>query len=553
MQVKNTRYDSKVFKEKQKQTLQSRKDILAVLGLTKDSDQYKHLELRDDKDKAEYRALPEFKAISNLMLIHYKDGITDKKILQNARGVIVHKGNQIIRRSIPYSEVQTLDALTPNKNGILSLNATRLEKGDSSVIQANIKDIIFNVYVEGTVIDVGLANGQLHLWTSHNLLPRGVTVGGEVVRKKASLESFHTPFTDSFEEIVMESDPRILDKNYMFGAGAIFSPYIHRFILVTRERVKASTGYIPPKGYLIYLGPQKQWEYDIGMSAREYGRQYEPRPINAVLEPPQDRDQSYILFRGNIGLAEANAHLRGDTHVKDFRFQGGGKIIITGKDVDGNTFQSQIQSRSYAHRELILGPGTHPYVDFVIGLSLKDYDLTIEQSISRFWNRYGDFEIPHARDKIYPACNALEDLPMELKGSSTVAPATPLHTMWYNYLLCTNMCVRKEACMYLKRYLADREALRSWLPLQHSSSAYRGIERDPEGDSAKIRSFVQKTKAEIERTEGDLDLALLTISGVNAAKILNTCRKQTNTIEESIAISEPHYKVHGSSAYTIEI
>lgn len=544
------RYTSKVFKERQKETLKDRKDILEVLGLTKDSDQYQMLELRDGKGK-EYAALPEFKAVQDLKLVHYKDNITDKEILHRARGVVVYMDQYILRRSIPYSETQTLNVLKPVK-GILTLTATKLELGDSDIIQARIDDIVFNVYDEGSVIDVVLVNGVLQLWTSRNLLPRGVRVDGKEVRKKASIESFHTPLTDSFEEIVGECDPRVLDKNYMFGPGARFSPYVHRFILVTRERVKASTGYIPPNGYLIYLGAIKQWEYDIKMTSDIYGEQYKPQTIKTVTQAPEDKTKSYILARGNIGLKEANAHLLGNPDIKDPRFRGGGKIIITGKDTSGNTFQSHIQSESYAHRDRILGPGTHPYVDFVIGLSLKEYDLTIDQGVNNFWKKYADFKVPHASNEIYPACDRFEDLPMVFQGSSATPPATPIRTIWYNYLLCTNKSVRPEACMYLKRYLADRDALHAWLSLQSADTTYRGVESDPEADSAKIRKFVQTAKVEIDRIEGDFDLALLTIDGVRAAKLLNTCRKQTNTFVESIAISEPNYKFHTPMGQTVE-
>lgn len=560
VQRSNSDYDSKAFQERQKKTITRRKEILKLLGLPEAKAYHKEIELRDDRRK-EFPTLPAFINRRGLEIVHYKDNVVDKEMLHKARGVVVYNNKYIIRKSIPYSETETLNKLNISKD-IITLNISKVGVADSSTIKALVTDIKIHEYVEGSVMDVVCVNGVLQVWTSHNLMPEGAILDGKTVAKPARIESFHEAMYESFERIVMGWDSRILDKDYMFGPGVQFSPFIYRFILVTRERVKAYTGYIPEGGYLIYLGPQKQWTYDmkepVGMPKDLYGEKSVENPvIRTVPSPPGESEEPFVLSRSSdLDVNTANAILRGKP-VSDYRFTEGGKLIITGIDSNGASFQAHVQSSSYKHREMILGPGTNPYNDFVVGLSIKQYDLTSREGISNFHYIYADFDVPHMSNVVYPLCRERKDLPLTIPQSDwdVTIPKSLLHCIAYNYIVCTNRWNRHEACMYLKRYIADRTGLVQWLAQRRPDDKYTGYGKDVEGK--RIADFVNTTKAEMDRSEsykvGGYEQALLTIDGVKASKLISVYRSNTGTTKDSVRISSPDYEFQPPKLPTIEI
>jgi hypothetical protein len=177
-------------------------------------------------------------------------------------------------------------------------------------------------------------------------------------------------------------------------------------------------------------------------------------------------------------------------------------------------------------------------------LSLKKYDFGVPVSIGQFYEKFAPLYIPDI-PTIYNQCNSYEELSVAI---TTVNPDARqlLRTMWYNYLVCSNVSVRPRVCLFLKRYIVDREALVSWIRSKNKSLHSESLSVK---DSNRLRSFVTKTELEIERsrsfqTGGSYQEGILFIEGEKAARLISICRKETNTKQESILISEPQAKFY---------
>lgn len=545
------RYSSDAFKSQQKDTALDRAKVLEVLGLPEGKGIEKYIEMPMKRVDA-FKDIPALDDIRGLKLVHpIKRDDVPREVLHKARGVIILNDKYILRKSIPYSESEIRDDIKKPNEQYVRLAASKVLDTDSDFRLVKPHELRIDKYIEGSVVDVMCANGKLHVFTSRNLVPQGIIVKGTVIRKEAKIESYHEPITTSFNRIVEECDPRIISKDYMFGKGVMFSPFIYRFILVTRERIKASTDYIPTGGFLIYLGPLKQWEYDLDIPSDIYGVQHDPQSIRTRLTPydGDELDRSYILARSEKGLSikEGEAILRGDTLIKDRRFAGGGKLIITGRDVNGNQFLSHIESSSYAHRESVLGTSTNLYDGFVMCMTLSPYDLTNKNDIKKFWTKFGDVDIPDMAS-IYEKCQLGIFLPVIPNVGTPTAPAEPIRTIWYNYLLCANLSVRSTVSLFLRRYIADRAHLIKWISRLKPTEQFTGVSVE---DATRIKDFVLRTRTEILRTEayklGGFEQALLFISSDKSARLISISRKQTDTKRESVLISEPHAEFYGGA------
>lgn len=530
-----------------------RKALLPVLGLRED--QARWFEILVKPNLEQHAHLAEVRAVRNIIVVHYIEIEGEEappEVLASVRGTIIYQlGGKyfVIRKSIPYTQDLVLDSLPSNKGEYVFSVPSGNQVRKISVGEAGLKIV---PYIEGTVIDIMKVDGVVQWYTSHNVLPKGVQQGGRNVYKKARW-GHHEAFTDDFENIIRVCDPGLLNENdELFPADCITSNKAYRFVLLTRERVRAEAAPISEKGVLIYLGCLTQFQYS-DFPELDFGdrteMEYQPRCESSI---PLANRPSIVQFNKSMTVAEANAYLAGP-HPELGVLSGGGKLVVQARTrTAGGTeiVTFHIKSSSYAYREQMLGDFADLYQQFLTVLNLGSYDFGDAASLERYYRDFPGVRLPTTREEAL----ALRDLIQEQEPlipeliRSRAAPATPLTHLWYLFLLCTNVSVREGVMRYLERYAEDVRFLQKWMFSLKPAEGFKA-RSDDEKDKKKAisdKSFIFTFKLEILRHEmynkGRGANTVMLLLGDKTMKAISISRRVTGTKMDSIAITEPELR-----------
>jgi len=560
------RYTGDKFEALQERTKAKRTEIARFLNLPPGSEDW--IELPEKKNPSEHAAAVELLRIKGLTIVKdiLKPGeVTPLVVINNTRGIIVYTAPDgqmaIVRKPISYNVDIVMDSLTVviDKKSRKEMEVVEftipLPGGLSTIIKPLVTSLSITPYVEGTIIDIMKLNGHVRWVTSRNLIPEGVKVGKDVIHHKASWMPFHEAFTDTLTNIFANVDPNMLIDNKLFPEDTLFSNRSYRFVVTTRERVRAHYDYVGKNGFATYLGCIQHWDNknpplsrDIIGDPHNETRIYKPK---TVAVPPKDRDMPYILDNSNnLTLADANAILSGPHPERDIRFTGGGKLIITASYTtpQGKAIKTfHVESTAYAHRNTIMGNEGNLYSHFVRKMSIAGYDFTDKESLNRFCMEFPCVKLPlentdFTLNDVKELVNEFCELPAEVHpNSAEVILANPIRHIWYNFLLCTNISVRPFVFYFIKRYITDLNYTKEWLKALTRDTVFTNFLTD------KDRNFALTTwRADIQRhanyNKGNgFNIVMLSL-GSKAAKMISLARKQSGTQAESIQITEPAAK-----------
>jgi hypothetical protein len=560
------RYSGVKFEERQRTTRPERVKLSETLGLPKGSDEWFEIPVKKSSDI--YQA-SELRAIKKLTLLHWIKKEGEKippEILHSVRGTIVYDMKSIIRKSIPYNDDIILDILeTFELEGEQYVKIPSTETGSfNDVLVSNVK--LFP-HIEGTIIDIMKINGEIQWFTSHNLIPKGVKHKGIVLHQKARWAPHHVPFTDSLASIFEECDPDLLEGDVLFPKKCLFSNRLYRFVVVTRERVRAYAGYVGPTGFAVYIGCQEQWDNNnppispdlIGEPHTEE-KIYKPKTVSS---PPLNQDEPYIIeYKDSMTIEEANIILSGPHMVTDKRFTGGGKIIVQAKysDYRGKSTKTfHVESTAYAHRRKITGDNFNLYGHFLSIMTLKNYVLSDEESLNSFCNIFPCLELPSdisgfTSDNLKCLVDNMSDkLHINvLPNSSDLIASSPIRHIWYNFLVCINVSQRPIVARYIERYVKDVMFLKSWLIKLDNKTKFLDLNGK---DNINQKKFALSAWKSIKRhplynKDHGFERIMLLI-GSKSGKLISLARKQSGTQRESIKLSEPGASFYERRTYAM--
>lgn len=577
--LSSKRFNTERFRNVQKYNLDARRKVVKLLNL-KDSDSEDWITIPPQKGLEEHQNFPEISALKGLMLVNtvsMEGKVTPSDIQNKARGVILFN-DQVIRQSIPFNETVICDMLIPQHNNKIVFEIKGTDGSPSQEIPAHMRDIKITPYVEGTIISVILINDVMHWFTSRNLLPQGLEVdasrlssakrkeialkrsegkskvsseelkGKVTIVKKARMRPYDKAFTDSFREILQESHPQFLNRDILFPGGCKSSKWEYRFLLLTRERVRAYHGYIPPNGFLVYLGPIKHWSNKSAKFPGPYHKTedlYIPSGISPK-DIPKDKDKSYVVQFDNMTIEEANRYLRGDLFDKraDPRFSDGGKLVVEintlGKDRHVIKKTIHVESTGYAHRFAVVGGGEDLYTEFLSKLNIRNYDFMDEKSLEKFTELFPTMILPGnpsiTPESIREEIALGEALPVMF--SKYLPTQSLVRLIWYNFLVCSNVTVRDEVYKFARRYRDDMTFLQSWLA--NEKNAYKNALDDK--DERRIKHCFDVYECFIKRdprySDKRFEEVVLSIQEP-LYNLINTSRKFSRTLQTSLQISNP--------------
>jgi hypothetical protein len=597
---KYQRYKGEKFEEAQCRTLSLRKAVLPALGLQPGEEEWLEMPVKPEREGVQ--ALDEIQSVKNLLIVHYierKGKKVPPHILSLGRGTIVYTiGGKyfIIRKSIPYTydiELNSISVVDGKCSFTIPIplpsttNKTNEFEMGTKTFTVPVENLHISPYIEGTVIDIMKIDGKVQWFTSHNLLPKGLIYQEKRIYNPARWAEHHIPFTKSMEDIIKEADPNLLDDKKLFPTNCLISNKLYRFVLLTRERVRAESMMLGEKGILVYLGCFNQFEYS---EMEEVGIKYGIADTSAPYEPicetsiPKNATKPYILrYISSMTINEANQHLRGNEKIPH-PLSGGGKLVVRANvtHLGGKqTLTFHVKSDSYSFRERVLGNTDNLYKRFVDIMDLSWYYFEDEDSVTEYYRDFPNVEIPgvlnptskqvnktELRGKQISQVNALKHevnnyiniLPKFRQLKPKIgAPDSPRTHIWYIFLLCTNISIRPLVSRYLERYAKDVDFMVNWLFKLDPKVAFEYIADKPSDKkkSEKNKDFVLKYKTEISRHElyskGNGINTILLLNGDKTAKAISIARHQTGTTKESIKISEVEERTPTYAAITSKV
>lgn len=560
------RYTTEDFKAMQAATLSRREKVLPVLGLTADA-HLSWLEMPVKLNLETYAGLEEVSAVSNLEIVHFikkKNEEVPPEVLSAARGTIVYTlvdGQRlIVRKSIPY----TYDILSNKIASEGEQYVFQIPEGSKTrTIKVPLEALKISPYIEGTVIDIMKVDGRVHWFTSRNLLPRGVMHEGKMIYKKSRWVQHHEAFTTSFENVIRLVDPGLLNENdELFPKNCATSNKLYRFILLTRERVRAEMASVSKRDLLVYLGCYTQFEYeDVKNAAKLLGEQhvkeYQPKTVPSI---PKDTTRAAIVqFDGNMTIEQANEYLAG-AHPELGVLSGGGKLVITASvsSVAGReNLLFHVKSSSYAYREQILAGADNLYKRWLSVIDLGYYDFTERTSTTEFYKDFPAATLPKTEQEVLAL---MDDVKAEREVHPTLVktdavPSRPITHIWYLFLVCANPALREMIMRYPKRYSADIQHLQEYLFKKKTDAGPpssikkvttpggRVPSSDDERKAERNREFIREFKSEILRHEmynkGQGLNTVFLLLGTKTERAINIARRDTNSMSSSLVITEP--------------
>jgi hypothetical protein len=583
---KYKRYKGDKFEEAQCNTLELRKKVLPALGLQPGEEDWLEMPIKPKREGVQ--ALDEIQAVKNLLLVHYIERKGEKvppHILALGRGTIVYTIGEkyfIVRQSIPYTYDIELNSISVNEGKCsftvpvpLPLNMKKPNEDEmgSKTFTVPVENLHISPYIEGTVIDIMKIDGKVQWFTSHNLLPKGLIYQEKSVYKPARWAEHHIPFTKSMEEIIKAVDPNLLKDNMLFPENCLISNKLYRFVLLTRERVRAESMMLGEKGILVYLGCITQFQYsemdEVGIKygVADKSLPYEPKCETSI---PKDTTRPFILrFESSMTIDQANNYLRGNENIPH-PLSGGGKLVVRANVVnlgEKRTLTFHVKSDSYSYREKVLGNTDNLYKRFVDIMDLGDYYFEDEISVAEYYRDFPNVAIPgvlgnvskqqNKTDLRAKQKNEISELKYEVNNYMVLvpkfltrrpkigAPESPRAHIWYIFLLCANISIRPTVLRYLERYSKDIDFMVDWLFRKLDPKSNFDFVADNPSEKKKAdknKDFVLKYKMEISRHElyqkGRGINTVLLLKGDKAAKAISIARHQTGTMKESFKISE---------------
>jgi hypothetical protein len=554
------RFTGAQFEGRQAATLKIRQQLLPVLGLEEGQEEW--FEMPVKKSVADFAAVDELANIEGLNVVHFIERPmeqTPAEVLNKVRGTIVWNREVVVRQSIPYRQEFVLEKLPiigtgDDRSIVLNTGLTKHTMKVSSVF--------IRKYSEGTIIDIMKLNGKVQWFTSRNLVPKGVKTDTDPrwIHQPAKWGS-HIPFTVSAERIMLAADPLLLDDRTLFPKKTKFSNRLYRFILTTRQRVRADADPVGPVGYLTYLGCFEQWSNNNPPEALR-AIMGEPHLDEDVYKPiypnvkPDDVTKPFIVqYTESLTPEKANEYLQGNTDVIDKRFSGGGKLIITGKVRSAGGKMKEItwhvKSLSYQHRETIIGNSENLYKQFLSCLDVSGYNFNIESSVEVFHEQFASLKLP-GKD-VNDICTfaklkelVLAEVPLPIVCNPVLLAdnlkARLSRLIWYNFLLCANVSIRPTVLMYLPRYVYDLAFISTWLLSVNKDTNFSNLDKDKE-KAAVQKSFIFKTKTSVQQHynyhRGEGVIHILESMGEVTPKLITLAHRINGSLEESIRVSEP--------------
>ncbi len=559
----NKRFVEERFKTAQRSTLKERIAIAETLGLPPRSEEW--FEMPTKATPGRHAGAPELGHIRGLSIVHFLDrGDPDipEEVIHKTFGTILWEKRVILRQSIPYRYdiiMESLKVSGKDKTATVKLNIPNYD-GSSFVENPLVKNVQIFEHTQGTIIDIMKINGEEQWFTAHNLLPKGVfTESGERIHKYSSWAPHHVAFTETLTRVLEQTNPETLEKGILFPLDTKTSNRLYRFVVASRDVLRAGAEYVGPIGHAVYLGCIEQWSNaEPPISEGMIGKPHEEKDIykfKTVFKTPENEDIPYIIERTkSLDVNEANRILAGDTTISDKRFRGGGKLIITGNVFKGgisSPFAFHGESPAYDHRKEIMGNDAHLYRYFTDIMDLSDFDLSNQDSLNLLSERFAplklplpntDFTVNDLKKSVFNMCSKL---PVNVDDSTfkESLKSNTLRLMWYNFLLCSNVSIRPTILLFLKRYIADMKHLECWL--EKLSKASKSME--------KARAdFVFKAYREIRRNsqynKGEGFSHVLILTG-KSGKLISISRKETGTQRESIQIAEPDATIYIKKNY----
>ncbi|CAH6420659.1 Hypothetical protein POVR2_LOCUS217 [uncultured virus] len=560
------RYVGSQFDRAQLVTLPFRRALVPVLGLREGDEKWFEMPVKENLST--FAHMEEVQAVQNLWIVHYieiKGENPPPEVLASVRGTIVYHNQgkySIIRKSIPYTQDIVLDVLT-EVDGKYALQVP--VSGGSRSIKVSPSSLKIVPYMEGTVIDIMKIDGVTQWFTSHNVLPKGVrdSTGRNVYKK--SRWGHHEAFTDDFESIIRTCDPKLLNsRDELFPKNCKTSNKLYRFILLTRERVRAEASPISERGVLVYIGCLTQFQYsdypemDFG---EKHDVEYVPRSEKSI---PADRPA--IVQFPEMSIEQANNWLAG-AHPELGLLSGGGKLVVTARVVGAGVTETHIfhiKSHAYEYRESILGNSPDLYKQFLTLLDLHLYDFTSKSGSDQYYHDFPSVVLPNTADEVAALRDTIlaeaEIVPVSAAERALV-PSTPVTHIWYIFMLCVNVSIRERVLRYLERYARDLIFLQQWMFTLKAAEPFKATARGT--DSAAVRKaqnkaqrdrdFILTLRTEILRHElynrKDANTVMLVL-GNKTSQAIGIARRVTGTSMDSIAISEPELREGSAESLT---
>jgi hypothetical protein len=573
------RFKDTKFVEKQAASRVRRRELLSVLGLALGMEDWFEMPQKKsatDFDVAELRKIKDLALVSP---VFDEEIPTPPEVLQKAHGTMIYKNKMILRKSTPYREEIVMDDLDLNDKDLLTFSLP-------NELEARVEDCTFSKFTEGTFLDIILANGSVHYCTFRNLIPAGVRAPVHL-QDDGKSEWLHqpgrwgansvVPFYNTFRDVCAKVDPNWLINDdgsvpeILYPRGCRFSPVRYRFIVVSRDSARANPEFIPPLGYLVYVGHAYEWTAADWSAAKlpdsERGVWHEESAVYRPRYPTYNpnlpgEDLSYIVQQEDLGYEGAKQLLAGQIdrpyqrviggELKDRdRFSTGGKLIVTANYTIGNRPYSKtfhVASTAWEYRSRTMGNDDNLYQYFRQMMSTKNYQPNDPDFLNYFQDLYSIMEFPDTKEEfaeIYDKIKSGSPLPVKIRDAAYLqtlgtTPNGIPNCIWYNFLCCANPSIRQKVFRFRLRYYWELQETASWLVTVMVKP--RSVTWEEESkDRAKAYAIITKAKRDPDFLNSPYVYMAYTVqkAGKLGTQVMGLAIKYQGLKQQSIKQSEP--------------
>lgn len=460
-----------------------KEEIASILGLGSDS--FESWDVRS--------SIPE----EHLYLVHYKTdhangrqnaNPVDMEKYGNLRGVVVDtQAKAVVCRSFGYTPTAVANQLTPDENGLLTLNDLN---GTTHTI--DFKTTRIKAGFEGTIMRVFLHNGQVRRATHRHINPINSRWGKSV----------------SFNEMYDQLNGPAYEE--LFDLSKKYSPFVHMFLMVHPD-VLSCTKQNVGSGYIVYLGSKQMWTPETCPYPAEETETVAKVP-NGISTIPSVITKPEVINAFDWSLEQANEHLRwgfyepfDERSLTDSRLGCGEFVMLYRYDDEGHvTGLLKVASPAYQWRCDVRDNDpnlTHRLYQLVDASYIAAETMTgLRQFLARFPLIY-----PYQAEDIIQRIQ--QEGPRILwvqPAVATTAIATKedrLYNVWICLMMAVPLHLQAEVAQAYQTLIQDRASLVTWLQQLYNTQKYLNDDRLPSRLVAIINQAENFARLKTERGE----------------------------------------------------